>query len=70
LEFSRRGSLDAESMDVVLHHITERIIDQAMPLDEGLVLKRGSDNVHDEMAAAGGGTGVAGMFGTFVDNFQ
>ena len=57
-------------MDIALHHITECIIDQAVPLDEGLVLEGGCDDVHDEMAAAGSGARVAGMFRTFVNNFQ
>ena len=57
-------------MDIALHHITEGSIDQPMPLDEGLVLKRSGDYVHDEMAAAAGGTRVSGMFGAFVDYFQ
>jgi len=57
-------------MDVALHHITEGIIDQAMPLDEGLVLECGGDKVHDEVAAAAGSARVSGMFGAFIDNFQ
>ena len=57
-------------MDVALHHITEGIIDQAVSLDEGLVLERSSDDVHDVMATAAGCTRVSGVPGAFVNNFQ
>jgi len=57
-------------MDVALHHITEGSIDQPMPLDKGLLLKRSGDYVHDEMTAAARGARVPGMFGAFVDYFQ
>jgi len=57
-------------MDVVLHQITECIIDQAMPLNEGFVLKCGCNNMYDKMAAATDGTRVSGMFGAFIDDFQ
>ena len=57
-------------MDVALHHITEGVIDKAVPLNEGLVLKRGGNDLHNEMAAAAGGARMSGMFGAFVDNFQ
>ena len=57
-------------MDVALHHITKGLIDQSVPLDEGLVLKRGCDNLHNEMPAAAGSTRMSGMFGAFIDNLQ
>ena len=57
-------------MYIALHHITEGIIDQPMPLDEGFVLECGRDNVHDKMATAAGGARVSGMFRAFVENFQ
>ena len=57
-------------MYIALHHITEGIIDQPMPLDEGFVLECGRDNVHDKMATAAGGARVSGMFRAFVDDIQ
>ena len=57
-------------MDIGLHHVTEGVIDQAMPLDEWFVLKCIRNYVYDEMATAASGAGVSGMLGAVVDNFQ
>jgi hypothetical protein len=57
-------------MDVALQHISKGVIDKAMPLDEGFVLKCGCDNVHNEMPAATGGTCMSCMFRAFIDNLQ
>lgn len=57
-------------MDVALHHITKGLIDQSVPLDEGFVLKRGCDNLHNEVSTAAGGTRMSGMLRAFVDDLQ
>ena len=57
-------------MDVALHHITEGIIDQAVPLDEGLVPECSCHDVHDVMSAAAGRARVTRVPGAFVNNFQ
>lgn len=57
-------------MDFAVHNITDRIIDQSMPLNECFVLKNRGNDGDDKVTAATGGAGMTGMLGTLVDDVE
>jgi hypothetical protein len=62
--------MDAERMNFLRHHITCGVIHQPVSLDKAFATERRGRDIHDKVPATAGGSGVAGMFGAFVDDVQ
>src|SRR5690606_25415598 len=63
-----RNGTDGERMDFLLHHVADRVVDEAMAGDRVPALESGRHDVQAVVAAAVACTGMAGVQGGVVLN--